>query len=45
MEHFFMKGACLARRQETDAFRMLSFRKSRVYVTIQSEKGGQSWER
>ena len=45
MKKFIMKGACLARRQETDAFRMLSFRKSRVLVTIQSQKGGQSWER
>lgn len=45
MKNSNLKGSCLARPQETDAFRMLSFRKSRVYVTIQSEKGGQSWER
>lgn len=41
MKNSNLKGSCLARPQETDAFRMLSFRNS--VINFVAEKGGCAW--
>ena len=43
MAKAFMKGSCLARRQETSALCSLCFRNFSKYLTLKSEKGGESW--
>ena len=37
------RGSCLARRQETSALCSLCFRNFSKYLTLKSEKGGESW--
>lgn len=41
MKNSNLKGSCLARPQETDAFRMLGFRNS--VINFVAEKGGCAW--
>lgn len=43
MAKAFMKGACLARRQETCALCSPCFRKSVELLMLQAMKGGELW--